>query len=135
MSSVRELTALLAVLAIGGLSSACAPDGPAASQSAVSSPTAHASAAANPVPGADAAPTTDAMQTVRIPVEGMSCVACAARVKKTLKAIAGVDEVEVHLGERNARVRFDSRRLAPAALVAAITELGYSAGTPVPAQR
>lgn len=135
MSNVRGLTAILAVLAIGGLSSACAPDGPAASQSAVSSPAAHASAAANPLPAADAAPTTNAMQTVRIPVEGMSCVACAARVRKTLKAMAGVDEVEVHLGERNARVRFDSRRLAPAALVAAITELGYSARTPVPAQR
>lgn len=134
MSNVRGLTAILAVLAIAGLSSACAPDGPAASQPEVSSTTAHAAAAANPLPAADA-PMTNAMQTVRIPVEGMSCVACAARVKKTLKAIAGVDEVEVHLGERNARVRFDSRRLAPAALVAAITELGYSAGTPVPAQR
>lgn len=136
MSNVRGLTAIVfAVLAIGGLSSACAPDGPAVTQSAVSSTAAHTAAAATPLPAADAAPTTNAMQTVRIPVEGMSCVACAARVKKTLKAIAGVDEVEVHLGERNARVRFDSRRLTSAAIVAAITELGYSAGTPVPAQR
>lgn len=135
MSNVRGLTALLAVLAIGGLSSACTRNGPAANQSTAFGPAASAPAAGHSLPAADAVPTTNAMRTVRIPVEGMSCVACAARVKKTLKAISGVDEVEVHLGERNVRVRFDAQRLTPGALVAAITELGYSAGTPVPAQR
>jgi hypothetical protein len=52
-----------------------------------------------------------------------------------LKEFAGVDEVEVHLGERYACVRFDSRRLAADRRVAAIKDLGYSAGTPVPAER
>ncbi len=133
MYNAKGLITILAALAIAALSAACAPD--AASQSGVPRPAANPPAAANPEPVADAAPASDTMQTVRIPVEGMSCVACAARVKKTLKAIAGVDEVEVHLGERNARVRFDSRRLAPDRLVAVINELGYSAGTPIPAQR
>lgn len=82
-----------------------------------------------------AAATPAALKTVRIPVEGMSCVACAARVKSTLVALEGVDEVEVHLGERNARVRFDSNKLAADRLVAAINDLGYSAGSPVPADR
>lgn len=70
------------------------------------------------------------MNTVVIPVEGMSCVACAARVKKTLTSIAGVGDTEVSLGERNARVRFDPSRIDPHRLVATINALGYRAGTP-----
>lgn len=135
MSNARRLIVIMAMFAVGALSSACAPDEPSASQATVPSQTANPSAAANPMQAADAVPATNTMQTVRIPVEGMACVACAARVKKTLKAIAGVDDVEVHLGERNARVRFDSRRISTDRLVAAIKELGYSAGTPMPAQR
>lgn len=74
------------------------------------------------------------MNTVIIPVEGMSCVACAARVKKTLTSIAGVGDVQVSLAERNTRVRFDPSRIAPERLVAAIDGLGYRAGTPTEAQ-
>jgi copper chaperone CopZ len=74
------------------------------------------------------------MTMVVIPVEGMSCVACAARVKKSLTSIAGVGDVEVSLAERNARVRFDPSRLAPDRLVAAINGLGYQAGTPAEAK-
>lgn len=135
MSNARRLIVIMAMFAVGTLSSACAPDEPSASQSGVPSQPANPSAAANPMQAADVVPATNTIQTVRIPVEGMACVACAARVKKTLKAIAGVDEVEVHLGERNARVRFDSRQVTADRLVGAIKELGYSAGTPVPTQR
>ncbi len=74
------------------------------------------------------------MSSVVIPVEGMSCVACAARVKKTVASIAGVGDVEVSLAERNARVRFDTSRLAPDRIVAAINGLGYRAGTPTEAK-
>lgn len=70
------------------------------------------------------------LMTVVIPVEGMSCMACAARVKKTLTSIAGVGDVHVSLAERNVRVRFDPSRLAPDRLVTAIDGLGYHAGTP-----
>lgn len=76
-----------------------------------------------------------ALKTLKIPVEGMACVACAANVKKTLTAIDGVTEVEVNLGERNARVSFDPNRVAPERLVAAINALGYSAGIPVSVPR
>lgn len=73
------------------------------------------------------------MKMVVIPVEGMSCVACVARVKKTLTSIVGVGDVQVSLVEGNARVRFDPSRLAPERLVAAINGLGYHAGTPTEA--
>ena len=73
-------------------------------------------------------------RTVLIPVEGMSCAACAARVKKAVAAVSGVSEVEVSLVERRARVRFDPARVSPSQLVAAISGLGYRAGVPAEAR-
>lgn len=70
------------------------------------------------------------LKTVVIPVEGMTCIACLATVKKTLAAIDGVTDVRVSLVERSARVRFDSSRVSPARLVDAIDKLGYRAGVP-----
>lgn len=75
------------------------------------------------------------MQVVVVPIEGMSCVACVAKVKKTLASIDGVGDVEVNLVERNARIRFDPGRSSPERLVAAINGLGYHAGAPVEARR
>jgi len=70
-------------------------------------------------------------KTVLIPVEGMSCAACAARAKKALASVGGVSDVEVSLIERRARVRFDPARASAAQLVAAINGLGYRAGAAV----
>ena len=128
MFNVNSLKTLIAVLVVTTLGSACTPEARSAAQQP--GPAAGVTAGAGTGP-----PAGDVIQTVRIPVEGMSCVACAANVKKTLVAIAGVEEVEVHLGERNARVRFDSRQLTPERLVKAINGLGYSAGAPVTAAR
>ena len=71
-----------------------------------------------------------AIKTVTIPVEGMSCAACAARVKKTLKEMPGVQAVELSLEHRNAQVRYLQGQVSPERLVAAINQLGYKAGTP-----
>ena len=68
------------------------------------------------------------VKTVSIPVEGMSCVSCAARVKRTLKGIDGVQHVEVSLEKREAMVRFSPAKVTPERLEAAINELGYKAG-------
>jgi len=46
------------------------------------------------------------MRTVTIPVEGMSCGSCAARIKKTLKAVDGVASAEVSLERREVLVRY-----------------------------
>lgn len=70
------------------------------------------------------------MKTAIMPIEGMSCTACAARVKKALTAIAGVSDVEVNLSERNARVRFDPTKLSADRLISAVNRLGYRAGAP-----
>ena len=67
---------------------------------------------------------------VTIPVEGMVCASCTARVKKALKSIDGVTEAEVSLESRTARVRYVEGKTSPEQLVAAINNLGYKAGTP-----
>ncbi len=74
------------------------------------------------------------MKTVVMPIEGMSCSACVARIKKTLTSIDGVSDVEVNLAERNARVRFAPSKLSPDRLVAAVSGLGYQAGAPTEAK-
>ncbi len=68
------------------------------------------------------------MKTVVMPVEGMSCSACVAQVKKALTSIDGVSDVHVNLVERNARVRFAPSKVSPDRLVAAVNGLGYRAG-------
>lgn len=67
---------------------------------------------------------TTQARTVTIPIQGMSCGACAAGVKKKLKAVKGVKEVEVNLEHRHARVRYAEGEVPPESLVAAINELG-----------
>jgi copper chaperone CopZ len=79
-----------------------------------------------------AQPTTSQPQTriVTIPVEGMVCLACTAKVKSTLKAINGVAKVEVNLAGRVARVEYLEGKVSPEQLVSAINRLGYRAGPP-----
>ena len=67
---------------------------------------------------------------VTVPVEGMVCVSCTASVKRALKSIDGVTDVEVSLESRSARVEYIEGKVSPEQLVAAINHLGYRAGTP-----
>ena len=66
-----------------------------------------------------------------ISVDGMTCGACAARVKGTLKDIDGVADVEVSLAERNVQVRYAEEKVTPERLAVAINEPGYKATVPV----
>ena len=80
--------------------------------------------------GAVKAANDPAAKTVAIPIEGMSCAACAARLKKALKNVPGVRAVELNLERRNAEVTYSDRQVTPERLIAAINGLGYTAGTP-----
>lgn len=71
---------------------------------------------------------------ISIPIDGMSCSSCAARVKKTLTSMDGVASAEVDLGARAARIRYIPQKVSPERLVAAVNELGYRAGTPTGAE-
>ena len=89
---------------------------------------------ADPRPEADrgtepvAARTTEPpTETIRIPVSGMTCAACQARVQRTLRKQAGVSDATVNLMMKNATVTYDPGSVSPTQLVEAIRETGYGA--------
>src|SRR5207249_5067970 len=79
---------------------------------------------------AESIPAASSAGTVAIPIEGMTCASCAAQVKKALRALDGVSDVEVSLEHRIARVRYTADKVKPEDLVGAIDRLGYKAGPP-----
>ena len=67
-------------------------------------------------------------QTVEIPITGMSCASCVAKVEAALRGAPGVETAAVNLATERATVRYgDGGR--PAALVKAIQDLGYQVPT------
>lgn len=74
-------------------------------------------------------------QVASIPVEGMTCAACAARVKRTLQGLDGVIRAEVSLTERNVKVEYIDKKLSSQNIVAAINALGYKARAPQTAEQ
>lgn len=65
------------------------------------------------------------MATTVLRVEGMSCANCVRHVTEALRAVAGVDAVEVSLEAATATVE-SSGALAPDASRTAIEGAGYS---------
>jgi copper chaperone CopZ len=66
-----------------------------------------------------------------IPIEGMTCNSCVASIKRKLKSMEALQEVEVSLQHRNAIVFYEEGDITPQKIQQAINELGYKAGEPV----
>lgn len=66
-----------------------------------------------------------------IPVEGMSCNACVASIKKELKSFDALEKVEVSLEHRTATVFYEEGTLTARQVQEAINKLGYKAGEPI----
>ncbi|KLU60863.1 copper-exporting P-type ATPase A [Peptococcaceae bacterium CEB3] len=62
---------------------------------------------------------------VSLPVEGMTCAACVAKVEKALKSISGVQEVQVNLLSGKAAVTFSAGQAGVPQMVKVIQEIGY----------
>jgi Cu+-exporting ATPase len=67
---------------------------------------------------------------VVIPVTGMTCAACEARIQRTLTRSRGVVDASVNLMMGNATVSFDPSATSPETLVDAIRATGYGADVP-----
>ena len=63
---------------------------------------------------------------IKLPIEGMTCASCVARVEKALRRVPGVAAAEVNLATETASVIF-AEGAAPEALVAAVRDAGYAA--------
>jgi len=70
------------------------------------------------------------VETTRIPVTGMTCAACQARVQRTLQKQSGVSDATVNLMMANATISFDPAVVSAERLVEAIRGAGYGAEIP-----
>jgi Cu+-exporting ATPase len=65
------------------------------------------------------------MYRVEIPIEGMTCQRCVDTVTAALRAVAGVDDVDVSLERKQAVVRGNGAAIDSAALKAAVVNSGF----------
>jgi P-type Cu+ transporter len=69
---------------------------------------------------------------IAIPVQGMTCAACSARIQRVLERTPGVSAANVNLMTGSATVSYDPSSVTPDRLVEAIRDTGYGAELPVP---
>ena len=69
------------------------------------------------------------MSHLELPVSGMTCASCAARVERTLNGLDGVTATVNYATER-ATVDFDDEAVGPGQLVDAVESAGYGATLP-----
>ena len=63
---------------------------------------------------------------IKLPIEGMTCASCVARVEKALKRVPGVGSAEVNLATETATVSL-AEGASPDSLIAAVRDAGYEA--------
>jgi P-type Cu+ transporter len=65
------------------------------------------------------------IETLILPVEGMTCASCVARVEKTLKKIDGVETANVNLATEAVSLSFDPAKTSLDVLAKAVDGAGY----------
>ncbi|HET9984852.1 MAG TPA: heavy metal translocating P-type ATPase [Longimicrobiales bacterium] len=78
------------------------------------------------------APGQPAEATITLPVGGMTCAACQARVQRALERSPGVSSAAVNLMMANATVAYDPGVATAEALVEVVRATGYEAELPAP---
>lgn len=63
--------------------------------------------------------------TLFLPIGGMHCASCVARVEKALAAVEGVAQVRVNLATESAAIAYDRARVEPMRLVREVEDLGF----------
>jgi copper chaperone len=65
------------------------------------------------------------METIKIGIKGMTCGGCVASVKRVLKQLDGVQNVDVSLEQQQATVEYTAGRVDAARLRSAIEGAGF----------
>lgn len=68
---------------------------------------------------------TVAIQQLTLPIRGMTCMGCVASVQLALSDLPGVQEAEVDLSTKQARVTYDPTVIDRPHMAAAVAEAGY----------
>jgi mercuric ion binding protein len=74
---------------------------------------------------AGAIPAVAATRTVTLNVPTMTCPVCPITVRKALRAVPGVDKVDVEYAQKKVIVTYDDARTNVAALTKATANAGY----------
>ena len=69
-------------------------------------------------------------RSVRLPVGGMHCAACSARIEKVVGSMASVESVSVNLATGEMDLRFDPRESSLDQILERVRELGFSVEAP-----
>ena len=75
-------------------------------------------------------PMADTPLTTELPIEGMTCAACAARIGRGLTGLEGVEDANVNYATARAVVSYDPALVTLAAFNATIEGLGYAIADP-----
>src|SRR5512140_3171716 len=75
-------------------------------------------------------PKTAEAERVDLPITGMTCASCAARIEKSLKKAEGVSDASVNLATERATVHFDPAVTGVDNIVGTIRDIGYDAIVP-----
>jgi Cu+-exporting ATPase len=75
-------------------------------------------------------PAAAPLAELSLPVTGMTCASCVARIERFLARADGVEDAAVNLATERATVRFDPERIDRSGIVAAIEAAGYEVAAP-----
>jgi Cu+-exporting ATPase len=70
------------------------------------------------------------VETIVLPINGMTCASCQAHVERSLRAAPGVLDATVNLLAHAARVTYEPGQSSPRDLMAVVGESGYEASLP-----
>src|SRR5438067_2218584 len=75
-----------------------------------------------------------ALEKITLPITGMNCAACAARIEKMLRATPGVEHANVNFATHRASVEYDPSVIATSGLERTIRDAGYGVQEMPPAE-
>ena len=67
------------------------------------------------------------LKEIKIPVKGMSCASCVAKIEKGLSDIDGVKEAKINFAAETAMVEYDAKVVDKSMFIEKIKSLGYDA--------
>jgi len=70
----------------------------------------------------------EGLKKVELPITGMSCASCVAKIEKGLSKMSGIVDAKVNFATERATISFDPSRVHMGDFVATIRDLGYEAG-------
>lgn len=65
---------------------------------------------------------------IDLPIKGMSCASCAAKIEKGLSALGGIEKASVNFATEKATIIFNPKKANVENLVKAVKDLGYDTG-------